>query len=115
MNSSADKRLQQTLYLYEKVKESKIIVESPEPQYGEIFIANKESSGTLQLIPESKGKQIINISGGKKKVFLFEEVGEEEHVVTAIHPESEDYIEYNGQITLSIDEIVQSLEGYKIA
>lgn len=35
--------------------------------------------------------------------------------MTAIHPESEDYIQYNGESTLSIDEIVQSLEGFKIA
>lgn len=43
------------------------------PQYGEIMIANEESKGGLMMIDESKGKKIIGLSGGSKKLFIFEE------------------------------------------
>ncbi len=43
------------------------------PQYGEIMMANEESKGGLMMINESKGKSIIGISGGSRKLFIFEE------------------------------------------
>jgi hypothetical protein len=43
------------------------------PQYGEIMMANEESKGGLMMINESKGKRIIGISGGSRKLFVFEE------------------------------------------
>ena len=53
--------------------EIKIPVPSYEPEYGEIMIASEESNGGLMIIDESKGKKIIGISGGYKKLFIFEE------------------------------------------
>lgn len=43
------------------------------PEYGEIMIASEESKGGLMTIDESKGKKIIGLSGGSKKMFIFEE------------------------------------------
>jgi len=37
------------------------------------MVASQDSSGGLMLIGESKGKRIISISGGSKKMFIFEE------------------------------------------
>ena len=37
------------------------------------MIANEESKGGLVMIDESKGKKIIGVSGGHKKLFIFEE------------------------------------------
>jgi len=37
------------------------------------MIASEESKGGLMMIEESKGKRIIGISGGAKKLFIFEE------------------------------------------
>lgn len=39
---------------------------------------------------------------------------ESENVVTALHPDSEDFIEHNGQEVVPIDEIVNSLDGLRI-
>lgn len=43
------------------------------PQYGEIMVASEDSHGGLMMINESKGKKIISISGGSRKLFVFEE------------------------------------------
>lgn len=37
-------------------------------------MSTPESRGTLEMIEEFKGKKINGISGGHKKIFLFEEV-----------------------------------------
>jgi hypothetical protein len=39
---------------------------------------------------------------------------ESENVVTALHPENEDFLEYKGEEVLPIHEIVMALEGNKI-
>lgn len=54
---------------------AEIYIPKPEylPQYGEIMMANKESKGGLIMINESKGKRIIGVSGGSRKLFIFEE------------------------------------------
>ena len=43
------------------------------PHYGEIMVASDDSKGGLMTINESKGKRIISLSGGTKKLFIFEE------------------------------------------
>lgn len=35
------------------------------------MIASEESKGGLMMIDESKGKKIIGLSGGFKKLFIF--------------------------------------------
>ena len=54
---------------------AEIYIPRPEylPQYGEIMMANEESKGGLIMINESKGKRIIGVSGGSRKLFIFEE------------------------------------------
>ena len=37
------------------------------------MIASDDSKGVIEMIGESKGKKITNISGGSKKLFIFEE------------------------------------------
>lgn len=42
--------------------------------FGEIMTSTMDSRGGLESIDEFRGRKLINISGGNRKVFIFEEV-----------------------------------------
>lgn len=55
-----------------------------------------------------------NFSFLKSRIVNLDLFIESENVLTALHPENEDFLSYNGEEMLPIDEVVLALEGNKL-
>lgn len=70
---------------------------------------NSKEEGLSEFREASK-----KLSCSKKWMVPIHGYLESENVVTAMHPESEDFLEHNGQEVAPIDEIVTSVDGLRI-
>lgn len=55
-------------------EEPVIPIETLVAQFGEILLSSPESHGGLEPIEEFKGRKLSKVSGGFKRIFLFEEI-----------------------------------------
>ena len=87
-------------------------------KYSPVLPILKERSNQLINSKEEELSEFLEDlkkhSCSKKLMVLISDYIESENVVTAMHPESEDFSEHNGQEVAPIDEIVTSVDGMRI-
>jgi hypothetical protein len=67
-----------------------------------VFLCDEHIQG-VESIHGFKGKKILNVSSGGKKIFIFEDSSESENIVSALHNPSHDICEFNGRTTSPIE------------